>query len=70
LKADVLSASIAKLREAKEKAEIELRALAPPNADSEAPDAAALLARLPDPGQALRDAPPAIKRQVFDAFGL
>ena len=25
---------------------------------------------MPDRGQALRDAPPAIKRQVFDAFGL
>ena len=25
---------------------------------------------MPDLGRALRDAPPAIKRQVFDAFGL
>jgi hypothetical protein len=32
--------------------------------------ATALLARLPDLGKALRDAPPAIKHQVFDAFGL
>ena len=26
--------------------------------------------RLPDLSQALRDAPPALKRQIFDAFGL
>jgi hypothetical protein len=67
---DLIGARLAKLREAKEKAEIELRALTPVSADSNAADAATLLARLPDLGKALRDAPPAIKRQVFDAFGL
>ena len=67
---NLIGAQLAKLRETKEKAEIELRALAPTNANSEAPDTAALLARMPDLGRALRDAPPAIKRQVFDAFGL
>jgi hypothetical protein len=33
-------------------------------------DASALLARLPDLGDALRDAPKQLKRQVFEAFCL
>ena len=62
---------IAELEQAKEKAQEELRELAPSapqKGGSE--DLAASLARLPDLAQALRDAPPALKRQVFEAFEL
>ncbi len=62
---------IAELEQAKEKAQEELRELAPSATNqgcSENLEAA--LARLPDLAQALRDAPPALKRQVFDAFEL
>ena len=62
---------IAKLREDKEKAEIELRALEPSPTDRmPTEDASALLARLPDLSQALHRAPAELKRQVFDAFQL
>ena len=62
---------IEKLRRAKEAAEIELRALTPASADSEASeDPAALLARIPDLADALRQAPTELKRQVFEAFCL
>jgi hypothetical protein len=68
---ELIGQRIAALREAKEAAEIDLRALTPPAIDSAPPEAPeALLARLPDLTQALHDAPPQIKRQVFDAFGL
>ena len=67
---DLVGARLAKLRAAKEKAEIDLRALTPVGADSEATDPAALLARIPDLSQALRQASPGLKRQVFVAFGL
>jgi hypothetical protein len=67
---DLIGARLAKLRETKEKAEIELRALTPVAADPDAPDPAELLSRLPDLSRALRKAPPQLKRQVFDAFGL
>ncbi|MDP9369770.1 MAG: recombinase family protein, partial [Chloroflexota bacterium] len=67
---DLIGARLAKLRDAKEKAEIELRALTPAAADPDAPDPAELLERLPDLSRALRKAPPQLKRQVFDAFGL
>jgi site-specific DNA recombinase len=67
----LVSKRIEKLRRAKEAAEIELRALSPPSADSEpSEDAPALLARLPDLGDALRNAPKQLKRQVFEAFCL
>jgi hypothetical protein len=47
------------------------RALSPALADSAASeDASALLARLPDLGDALRNAPKRLKRQVFEAFSL
>jgi hypothetical protein len=36
----------------------------------DAEELVAQLERLPDLGQALRDAPPKLKRQVFEAFGL
>ena len=62
---------IAKLREDKEKAEIELRALEPGATDRMPPeDASVLLARLPDLSHALQRAPAELKRQVFDAFQL
>jgi site-specific DNA recombinase len=62
---------IEKLRRAKEQTEIELRALAPPAGNSEAPEAAnALLSRLPDLSHALHEAPRELKRQVFEAFCL
>jgi hypothetical protein len=55
----------------KEEAEIELRALSPAAVDSgRDEDLGALLARIPDLTQALRQAPPELKRQVFDAFCL
>jgi hypothetical protein len=49
--------------------EIELRAFTPVAADSDATNPAALLARMPDQSSALQHAPPATRRQVFDAFG-
>jgi site-specific DNA recombinase len=68
---DLVGQRIAELREAKDAAEIELRGLTPAAADSGPDeDPAALLARIPSLAHALRQAPPEIKRQVFDAFGL
>jgi site-specific DNA recombinase len=67
----LVSKRIEKLRRAKEAAEIELRALSPASADPAASeDPSALLARLPDLGDALRHAPKELKRQVFEAFSL
>jgi hypothetical protein len=71
VEAQLVSKRIEKLRRAKEAAEIELRALSPAAADSGASeDPSALLARLPDLGDALRNAPTKLKRQVFEAFCL
>jgi hypothetical protein len=68
---ELIGKRIANLRDDKEKAEIELRALDPgPTNQTPPEDAAALLARLPDLGQALHRAPADLKRQVFDAFQL
>ena len=68
---DLIGQRIAELRKAKDEAEIELRALAPAAVDSVAEeDPAALLARIPNLTAALQQAPPEIKRQVFEAFGL
>jgi hypothetical protein len=62
---------IEKLRRHKEAAEIELRAVTPGSADSEASEGAEkLLARLPNLGNALRKAPMELRRQVFEAFCL
>jgi hypothetical protein len=61
---------IEQLRRDKEAAEHELRALTPTPADTEPDNAAALLARLPDLGKALQQAPPELKRQTFEAFCL
>jgi len=62
---------IEKLRADKEKAETELRGLSPsPPGSDPTEELPALLGRIPDLSQALRDAPPALKRQVFEAFGL
>ena len=68
---DLIGQRIAELREAKDAAEIELRSLTPAAIDSGPDeDPAALLARIPNLAHALQQAPPEIKRQVFDAFGL
>jgi len=67
----LISKRIEKLRKDKEAAEIELRALTPAAADpGPSEDPSALLARLPDLGAALRDAPRELKRQIFEAFCL
>ncbi|HZI92041.1 MAG TPA: hypothetical protein VFD31_10510 [Thermoleophilaceae bacterium] len=67
----LIAKRIEKLRRDKEAAEIELRALTPAAADPGASeDPSALLARLPDLGAALSDAPRELKRQVFEAFCL
>jgi site-specific DNA recombinase len=67
----LVSKRIEKLRRAKEAVEIELRALFPASVDSGASeDPSALLAGLPDLGDALRHAPKELKRQVFEAFCL
>jgi site-specific DNA recombinase len=71
LEPQLVGQRIAELRKDKEKAETELRALSPSDAGPTAPESpAALLKRLPDLTQLLRDAPPHVKRQVFNAFGL
>ena len=68
---DLVKQRIAKLRADKEKAEIELGALPPAQGDQKpAVSLEDVLERIPDLTQLLRDAPPEIKRQVFDAFGL
>ncbi len=68
---DLVGRRVAELREAKDAAEIELRGLTPAALDSGPDeDPAALLARIPNLAHALRQAPPEIKRQVFDAFDL
>ncbi len=68
---ELVGQRIAELRKDKESAEIELRALGPVGTDSEPQeDVGELLERLPDLTAALHDAPPALKRQVFDAFCL
>ena len=68
---ELVKQRIAKLREAKERAEAELRGLEPVLPDSRAVDGLEdTLQRIPDLTQLLRDAPAEIKRQVFDAFGL
>jgi len=67
----LVSKRIEKLRADKEKAETEIRGLSPSPTDSEpAEELPALLGRIPDLSQALRDAPPELKRQVFEAFGV
>ena len=61
---------IAELRAEKERAEAALKEQAPETAESDAEGMAATLERLPDLTKALRAAPPALKRQVFEAFCL
>ena len=68
---DLVGQRIAEHRDAKDAAEIELRALTPAAVNSGPDeDPAALLARIPNLAHHLQQAPPEIKRQVFDAFGL
>ena len=67
----LVSKRIAQLEQEKEKAQEDLRGLAPSASNQGSPeDLEAALGRLPDLAQALRDAPPALKRQVFEAFEL
>jgi site-specific DNA recombinase len=68
---ELIGKRISDLRKAKEEAEIELRALTPAAANSgPEEDPGELLSRIPDLTHALQKAPPSLKRQVFDAFGL
>ncbi len=67
---ELIGARIAELRARKEQAEEQLREQPPDPAELEPTELLANLERLPDLSQALRDAPPALKRQIFDAFEL
>ena len=67
---ELVGARIAELRAHKEQAEEQLRDQPPDPAEQEPTELLANLERLPDLSQALRDAPPALKRQIFDAFEL
>ena len=57
-------------RAEKEDIESRLRELPPPTNDTDTDDLEAALARVPDLTRALQEAPPALKRQIFDAFEL
>ncbi len=67
---ELVGARIAELRAQKEQLEEHLREQAPDPAEHEPTELLANLERLPDLSQALRDAPPALKRQIFDASEL
>jgi hypothetical protein len=54
----------------KEQAEVALKELASVTAEPDGDELAATLKGIPDLTTALRDAPPALKRQVFEAFCL
>jgi site-specific DNA recombinase len=71
LEPDLVKQRIAELRAAKEKAEVELRAIVPSEPNHQpAEDLDAILQRIPDLTQLLRKAPRDTKRQLFDAFGI
>ena len=67
---ELVGTRIAELRAQKEQLEEHLRDQPPDPDDQEPTELLANLERLPDRSQALRDAPPALKRQIFDAFEL
>ncbi len=67
---ELVGERIAELRSDKEQAEAALKQLAPVTAEPDGEELAATLKRIPDLTTALRDAPPALKRQVFAAFCL
>lgn len=65
-----MSARIVELRETIETARADLDALDPIELEEETADLVARLDRLPNLAQQLRNAPTAVKRQTFQAFGL
>jgi site-specific DNA recombinase len=67
---ELIGARIAQLRAEKEEIESRLRELPPPVHASDTDELEAALARVPDLTRALQEAPPALKRQIFDAFEL
>ena len=69
-RAELVSERIGELRGEKEALEEALAGIGAEPQEAEDEELAAQLARLPDLGEALREAPPAIKRQVFESFDL
>jgi hypothetical protein len=67
---DLVSERIAELRGEKQPLEDALAEIGTENEEAEDEELTAQLARLPDLAQALREAPPAVKRQVFTSFDL
>ena len=67
---ELVGERIARLRLEKEQAEAALGDLVPDGVEPDADELIATLSRVPDLSQALRDAPIALKRQVFEAFCL
>ncbi len=67
---EVVTARITELREDRHAAEAALAELDPSDIEAEDEHLHERLAQIPDLSKALRDAPPEIKIQTFDAFGL
>ena len=67
---ELVSERIGELREEKQALEEALAGIGAERQEAEEEELAAQLARLPDLGQALREAPAAVKRQVFESFEL
>lgn len=67
---ELIGARITELRAHKEQVEEQHREQPPDPAEQKPTELLANLERLPDLSQALRDAPTALKRQIFDAFEL
>jgi site-specific DNA recombinase len=67
---DLVGQRIAELRSEKEEIEAELRELGAGTTEGDPEELTDILSRLPDLSEALRKAPPNIKRQVFEAFCL
>lgn len=67
---ELVSERIAELRGEKEALEEALASLGADHQEAEDEDLSEQLQRLPDLGQALREAPVAVKRQVFTSFDL
>ncbi len=67
---ELIGARIARLRADKEEIESRLRELPPTVNDTDTTELESALARVPDLTRALQEAPPALKRQIFDAFEL
>ncbi|MHB8660138.1 MAG: recombinase family protein [Solirubrobacteraceae bacterium] len=67
---ELIGQRVAKHRAEKEDLETRLRAVAVPAPADASDQLEQALARIPDLTKALQDAPPALKRQIFDAFEL